>query len=309
MARTKTVTPPEAGGQAPEFVLPSAQGGQLRLSLRTVRGPVIVAFYRGVWSEECVEYFAALAGKEREINVAGATLVGIGAVEPDEAREFARRTGFKSYILYDYVRLATRDYGVLEKDAAHGDAARPAVFLVDSDGAVRHAWLDERPAPDELLAKVTEITGLPREPDEDEEAEEKPKKRPAKAAKPAGNEAGAEESGAGEAAKSDPAKGESPSNEAPTGDAPTGDAPTGEAPASESSSEATEKPDADKPRSAAGDEVNGAEAPGGEDAGDEEISDSDAQETETAAGAEPSGGGGGAEGETPRDETSRDEGR
>lgn len=283
MARTKTVTPPEVGGRAPEFVLPSAQGGQLRLSLRTVRGPVVVAFYRGVWSEECVEYFAALAGKEREINVAGATLVGIGAVEPDEAREFARSTGFKSYVLYDYVRVATRDYGVLEKDAEHGDAARPAVFLVDPDGAVRHAWLDERPTPEELLARVSEITGLPKEPDEDEEAEDKPKKRPRKAAKPAENEAGVDE-----AAKSDPAKGEAPTREAATS-GPSGGA--------------EEKSDANKPRSA-GDEVNAAEASDGEDAGgEEEAGSSGARESGAATGEEPSGDAGdGSEGEVPRDE-------
>ncbi len=190
MARTKTVKPPEVGDEAPEFVLPAAQGGQLHLSRRIVHGPVIVVFYRGVWSEECVEYFGALSGKEREINVAGGTVVGIGAVEPDEAREFVRASGIGSYVLYDYIRVTTRAYGLLQKDAEHGDSARPAVFIVDAEGVVRHAWLDERPSPGELLAKVSEITGLPKEPDEDEEAEEKPKKRPRKTAK--SDEAGAE---------------------------------------------------------------------------------------------------------------------
>ena len=213
MARKEMVSPPEEGSEAPEFNLPGAQGGQLRLGLRTARGPVIVAFYRGGWSEECVGYFKALAEKEREINVAGATLVGIGPAEPEEAREFVRKTGFKSYVLYDYVRVATREYGLLQKDPEHGDAARPAAFLIGADNKVIRAWLDERPAPEDLLAEVSKITGLPREPGEEGEAEENPKKRPRKPAKSAEGEtaegepdAGTEEKPAAETAASEGSK-------------------------------------------------------------------------------------------------------
>ena len=98
--RTKTAAVPEAGGEAPEFNLPSAQGGQLRLSMRTVRGPVLVAFYRQ-GDEEDVEYFKSLAAKEEEINLAAGSVVAIGVVEPAGARDFARASGLKSYVLYD----------------------------------------------------------------------------------------------------------------------------------------------------------------------------------------------------------------
>lgn len=233
MACTKTVKPPEVGDEAPEFVLPAAQGGQLHLSRRIVHGPVIVVFYRGAWSEECVEYFKALSGKEREINVAGGTVVGIGAVEPDEAREFVRACGIGSYVLYDYIRTLTRSYGLLEKDAEHGDSARPAVFLVDSEGVVRHAWLDERPPPEDLLASVSEITGLPKEPEEEESSEEKPKKPSRKTAK--SGEAGSEKAAASESAenageasvKSEAASGEEKASEKPAS-RERGGAPSGE---------------------------------------------------------------------------------
>lgn len=188
MARKQMVSPPEEGTEVPEFILPAAQGGQFRLGLRTARGPVAVVFYRGAWSEECVEYFKALAEKEREINVAGATLAGVGVVEPDEAREFARTTGFKSYVLYDYLREMVRDYGLLERDAEHGEIARPAAFLVGSDYTVLRAWPNGRPAPEDLLAEVSRTTGLPKEPEEGEEAEEKSKRRPRKSAETAGDE-------------------------------------------------------------------------------------------------------------------------
>ncbi len=180
-ARTKTGPVPEAGVEAPEFNLPSAQGGQLRLSMRTVRGPVVVAFYR-VGDEEDVEYFKALAEKEEEINLAAGSVVAIGVAEPAGARNFARASGLKSYVLYDYAKVASRQWGLLERDKKLGEYARPAVFVVGPDRNVAHAWVGERPEVDEILAKVSEITGLPKPAEEKkpeqgaDESGEKPKK-------------------------------------------------------------------------------------------------------------------------------------
>ena len=163
--RAKTEPVPEVGAEAPEFNLPSAQGGQLRLSMRTPRGPVVVAFYRPA-DEEDVEYFKALAAKEDEINLAAGSVVAIGVAEPTEALNFARASGLKSYVLYDYARVTSRQWGLLEKDRRQGDYARRAVFVVGPDHKVAHAWVGERPEPEELLAKVSEISGLPKPPEE-----------------------------------------------------------------------------------------------------------------------------------------------
>lgn len=198
---------PEVGDEAPGFNLPSAQGGQLRLSMRTVRGPVVVAFYRP-GNEDDVRYFEALAGKEEEINLASGSVVGIGVAEPPAARDFARESGLKSYLLYDYAKVTSAQWGLLERDRRHGDTSRPAVFIVGPDGKVAHAWTGERPTPDELLERVSAITGLPKKPEEkppagDEEGGEKPKKMTAeereriKAERRAAREAGKTVKGAG----------------------------------------------------------------------------------------------------------------
>lgn len=171
MARTKVASIPEVGDQAPEFHLPSAQGGQFKLSMRTPRGPVVVVFYR-VWSEDDVEFFKALAEKENEINLASASIVGIGVAEPDEARQFVQESGIKSYILYDYARIASREWGLLEKDKEHGEYARPAVFIVGPDHEIVHAWIGERPDPAEIPPKISKITHLPEPPEEDEPEDE-----------------------------------------------------------------------------------------------------------------------------------------
>ena len=173
--RKQNAAVPEVGAEAPEFNLPSAQGGQLRLGMRTARGPVVVVFFRGTWSEEDIAYFETLSKKEDEINLSGASVVGIGAVEPDEAREFARASGIKSMVLYDYARITTRQWGLSERDKEHGEYARPAVFIVGTDHEVVHAWTDGRPSVDEIMAKITEITGMPK-------PEEEPEERPQEAA-------------------------------------------------------------------------------------------------------------------------------
>ena len=86
-------------------------------------------------------------------------------------------------MLYDYAKVASSQWGVLERDKKEGDYARPAVFVVGPDHDVAQAWVGQRPDPDEILSKVSEITGLPKPPEEPkedkkEEAEEgeKPKK-------------------------------------------------------------------------------------------------------------------------------------
>ena len=153
------------------------------MSMRTARGPVVVAFYRP-GDEEDVAYFKTLAEREEEINLASGSVVAIGVAEPAQARNFARASGLKSYVLYDYARVASRQWGLLEKDRKQGDYARRALFVVGPDRTIAHAWVGERPEPEEILAKVSEISGLPKppeEPEEDgkddkEESREKPKK-------------------------------------------------------------------------------------------------------------------------------------
>jgi peroxiredoxin len=216
---------PEVGAEAPEFNLPSAQGGQLRLSMRTARGPVVVVFFRGPWSEEDVAYFEALSEKEDEINHAAASVVGIGAIEPDEAREFVRASGIKSYVLYDYVRATTREWGLLEKDKEHGQYARPAVFIVDSDRKLVHAWTAELPRAEEILAKVSEITGLPKpaekEEEKPEEAAAEDRERPKKMSAEERERIKAERRAAREAGKS--VKTGQPEQQAPSPDAAGGE--------------------------------------------------------------------------------------
>jgi peroxiredoxin len=193
------------------------------LSMRTVRGPVVVAFYRP-GDEEDVEYFKALAGKEEEIHLASGSVVAIGVAEPDQARNFARASGLKSYVLYDYAKVASSQWGLLERDRKEGDYARPAVFVVGPDHDVAQAWVGQRPDPDEILSKVSEITGLPKppeEPKEDKKEETEEDEKPKKMSAEEREKIKAERRAAREAGKSvESVKSEQPAGEAASGAPP-----------------------------------------------------------------------------------------
>ena len=178
------------------------------MGMRTARGPVVVVFYRGTWAEEDVEYFKALAEREDEINMAAASVAGIGVGSPDEARDFVQQSGIKSYVLYDYSKVASREWGLLEKDKEHGEYARPAVFLVGTDHEIVHAWTNERPDGDELLRKITEITGLPEPIEEEDEEAEDEENQQIEATEPESEESAQEQGPSGAQAEDEKKSGE-----------------------------------------------------------------------------------------------------
>ena len=96
--------------------------------MRTPRGPVVVAFYRPA-DEEDVEHFKALAAKEDEINLAAGSVVAIGR-RTHRGPQLLPGLGAEVPCLYDYARVTSRQWGLLEKDRKQGDYARRAVFVV-----------------------------------------------------------------------------------------------------------------------------------------------------------------------------------
>ena len=164
--RTKIGPVPEVGAEAPEFNLPSAQGGQLRLSMRTPRGPVVVAFYRP-GDEEDVEYFKAMAAKEDEINLAAGSVVAIGVAEPYQAQNFgASGAEVLRATITPRLRAASGGYwrrtetGRLRPYCCIRRRARPQnrPLLGRPEAGTRGD-----------TGEVSEISGLPKPPEEPEE--------------------------------------------------------------------------------------------------------------------------------------------
>lgn len=149
------------GDTAPDFALPAARGGTVRLSELLSRGPVVVSFFRGGWCPYCTLEAGALKRAVPEIERLGASLVAIAPQTEEANREtdagwspgfplladagggVAARYGLL-YPLDDTLREVYRGFGVdLEKANGNDrwELPIPATYVVGTDGTVRAAYV------------------------------------------------------------------------------------------------------------------------------------------------------------------------
>lgn len=142
------------GEKAPNFQLPSVQGGLFRLELRVAHGPVLLAFVdAGEGSRELLEH---LKEHEEELRRAGAynyshpnpeirtagkphsragttVAIVVRAVSMGPVRELRERLRLPFYVMWDDRGMASARYGVGETEVA--------LVLVETDGKL--AWRSE----------------------------------------------------------------------------------------------------------------------------------------------------------------------
>lgn len=171
----------KVGDRAPEFFLPNAQGGMLRLSSRLSKGPVVVTFYRGGWCPFCNLTLRAYQHHLPEIHDLGAELVAISPQTEDNSMSDVEKKGLAFPVLSDLHHQVARQYGVVFELSAtwrelltkfgnptpkfNGDDSWelpiPATFVLDRGGVVRLRYLDpdyrRRLEPAEILRALREI--------------------------------------------------------------------------------------------------------------------------------------------------------
>jgi peroxiredoxin len=169
---------PAVGGQAPNFRLPDARGGEVELAELRASGPVVVVFYRGAWCPYCNLQLAAFQGALDDITAAGASLVAISPQTPDSSLTQAERAGLEFHVLSDVGNQVAREYGLvftqaetstevsrevgLELRDFNGDDSHelPAAstFVIARDGTVRFSSISGdyrwRVGPEEVLAAL-----------------------------------------------------------------------------------------------------------------------------------------------------------
>ena len=169
------------GDSAPDFELPNATGGTVRLYEALDRGPVILNFYRGGWCPFCNLELQALQSRLQEIKSLGATLIGISPETPDNSLTTAEKHQLGFDVLSDVGNNTARDYGLiftvyeemrplylkweLDVPAFNGDNSWelpvPATYLIDTDKVVRAAHVDKdytkRMEPDLILAELRKL--------------------------------------------------------------------------------------------------------------------------------------------------------
>lgn len=180
VVRAKTVEGAiQVGDKAPDFTLPDARGQEIQLSQQLEKGPVVLTWYRGGWCPYCNIQLAAYQKILPQIEELGAQLIAVSPELPDKSLSTAEKSGLRFRVLSDVNLEVAKEYGlvfeltpeveklygeffdILEyngKEAAKNQLPLAATYVVDEDGTVVWAFLEEdytkRAEPRDILSAL-----------------------------------------------------------------------------------------------------------------------------------------------------------
>jgi len=151
-----------AGDRAPAFTLRNQNGIEVALAERSMRGPVILVFYRGGWCPYCNLELRAYQRLLPEIETAGGTLLAISPQQPDASLSTAEKNALAFDVLSDTGSRMAKAFGIaytlpeplraLYTQIGHAlpeinaddswTLPVPATFVLDRNGIVTLAHVD-----------------------------------------------------------------------------------------------------------------------------------------------------------------------
>lgn len=143
---------PELTGQpAPDFVLKSATGENLRLS--EYRGEVVMINFWATWCGPCRQEMPLLDELYSRYHKVGFSLLGVNIDDDSsKAMQMVEELGVSFPVLFDEQKQVSKLYEV---------EAMPVTVLVDREGTVRHVHHGYKPGYEQKY--LTEIRSLLRE--------------------------------------------------------------------------------------------------------------------------------------------------
>jgi peroxiredoxin len=148
------------GAPAPDFTLPSTEGGTERLSRHRGETNVLLAFFPGAFTTACTAEMCAFSDDLDQFTSAGTHVYGVSVDSLPTLVAFRKAHGIGIHLLSDFTRAVCRGYGTLDEERF---SSRRAYVLVDRDGAVRWTYvesdLDHRRETTELLAQIRKLAG------------------------------------------------------------------------------------------------------------------------------------------------------
>lgn len=172
----------QVGDKALDAELTGWNGKTVKLSEMWSEGPVVLMWYRGGWCPYCNLQLRAMQQELKAIEGAGAKLIVLTPELPEKAKETAEANDVSFVALHDKNNATARKYGLvfelpesilpLYRDQLHladvngNDAMElplSAVYVIDTDGKIRYAFLDadytQRAEPADVVAAVKQVAG------------------------------------------------------------------------------------------------------------------------------------------------------
>ena len=147
-----TSTVPAVGAPAPDFTLPSTGGAELTLS--SLRGRnVLLAFFPLAFTSTCTEELCEMRDEWDQFASADTVVIPVSVDSTPTLGEFRKQLGIQADMLSDFRREVSRAYGVLIEERFF---ANRAYFLIDREGIVRWAHVEENPGQKRTNAEIFE---------------------------------------------------------------------------------------------------------------------------------------------------------
>jgi peroxiredoxin Q/BCP len=132
----------QPGDKAPDFDLPSDEGGDVRLKDFTGR-TVVLYFYPKDDTTGCTNEANAFTAAAKDFEAAGATVVGVSKDTAKSHGKFRQKYGLKVRLGSDVEGRTVEAYGVWVEKSMYGRkymGIERATFLIDGSGVIRRVW-------------------------------------------------------------------------------------------------------------------------------------------------------------------------
>ena len=144
----------QIGDQAPDFTLSTltADGpALLTLSEHAAGSKAVLLFVPMAFTGVCTDEFCSVSEGLGEYESLGAKVIGISGDNPFAQKEWADKNGIKLTLVSDYEHEVTKAYGVAydsflpEKNLPMGGVAKRSAFVIDENGVVQYAEVNDSP--------------------------------------------------------------------------------------------------------------------------------------------------------------------
>ncbi|MCC6317672.1 MAG: redoxin domain-containing protein [Gemmatimonadaceae bacterium] len=138
--------------------MPSTSGEQVTLSAFRGRSPVLLCFFPAAFSSTCTSEFCDMRDSWDAYRAHGVEVFPVSVDSKYALAEYKAKYGFQVDLLSDMSREVSQAYGTY---MPHRWWSNRAYFLVDRDGIVRWAHVEEHPGQrrsnEEVLAELAKL--------------------------------------------------------------------------------------------------------------------------------------------------------